>query len=217
MSFDEQIMNYLEENQRAINEYWSLENSESRLSEISINHLTNENEWLKKQNKKQQEEILALKKELRLLKGLPEEEPPFVELAANNGLTRCVNGIEDTEDKFYAGYAAAFDEVHEVDEELENFDFVELDAVTPVRQYNRVGLLNNLKTFEEEFRKIEQAFIEVEKYDEESAIPIGNCCKGMSSSWPLVSSETFIRVGKLGDDSPLRHETPNPKLKKFNC
>ena len=225
-SLDIQTINYLEQRQEEINQYWSAENQHNRLTELSIRELTFENERFKKQIEKQKAEILALKKENRRLQGLPEEEPVVinvVDLDEENDLFRPV--------RCSGQQFRVAEEFHDVEEEPFYGDF-EVEALPLVRQYNTGVNWDSLKTFDEEFRKVEEY---LRKADEEggdfeegevdpfrfvkltSSYPQSSFETGQPFVEPIVSLDTFIRVGELGDDTPRRHETPNPRRYSFNC
>jgi len=64
-----------EQERKAFEYYWSAENSLGRIQDINIRQLEYENLKLTRSVEKLKNELQALKRENRLLKGLPEEEP----------------------------------------------------------------------------------------------------------------------------------------------
>ena len=213
MSLDQVTINTLSESQKKVNEYWSAENSHNRLMEIAISQLTCENENLKKIVEKQKAEILALKKENRVLKGLPEEEPvvveKVVEVEEENRIHRSFNG-----QRFLAA------EEVPIEENLESFEFDE-------EFWDDEGFLQMMNDSDAFISQLNEVPIEEEVEEGEvDAVPIVRC----KSAYPkfqslfgedsqfraLIDTSTSIRVGKLGDDSPLRYETPNPRRNSFN-
>jgi len=88
-----------EQERKEFEHYWSAENKEFRMLEITNRELFYENDYLTKKVEKLKNELQALKRENRVLKGLPEEEPEPEPEPQPDEDAELAAAVEDTLDK----------------------------------------------------------------------------------------------------------------------
>ena len=197
--------------------YWCPENWLNRLKQINEDELKFENERLKRllKNEKNiseslEKKVSELKEEIRLLKGLPQEEVveefqddflPLTRQYANDfNYYKDQTFAEEFNPEQLAAFDAAFDAALDFIPELNAEELEAAVSSTPIiRQKSAYPKFVSLFT------------------DSNSAGSDFSLKDFKKKSEELFCQETFIRFPQEGDDSntPLRHETP--RRHTFDC
>ena len=202
--------------------YWCPDNWLNRLKQINEDELKFENESLKRllKNEKNiseslEKKVSELKEEIRLLKGLPQEEvveeiqdefPPLTRQYANDfNYYKDQTFAEEFNPEQLAAFDAAFDAALDFIPELnaEELDAEELEAAvssTPIIRQKSA------------YPKFVSLFTDSNSADSDFSLE-----DFKKKNKELFCQETFIRFPQEGEDSntPLRHETP--RRHTFDC